>query len=58
MRKLITGDEAEELEKPITMTVKTKCPGKWVLTDLETGQIYIGQAEAGPYGSWKRVLSS
>ena len=58
MRKLITGDEAEELDKPVTMTVKTNCPGKWVLTDLETGQIYIGQVEAGPYGSWKRVLSS
>ena len=39
-RTLINGKKAEELEKPINLIIKTKCPEKWIIEDLETGQKY------------------
>jgi hypothetical protein len=33
---------------PITLTVKTKRPEKWLLIDRETGQVYQGS----PHGYW------
>jgi hypothetical protein len=53
-RQLQTGQEAQELEKPITLTVYTKCPEKWMLIDLETGERYIGHPTEGK-NSWKKV---
>jgi hypothetical protein len=41
----------EELEKAIPLTVKTKCPEKWILTDRETGQTYVGNKK----GHWDRL---
>jgi len=41
----------EELENPINLIVKTKCPEKWMLVDRETGQIYIGNQ----MGVWDRL---
>jgi hypothetical protein len=43
MRKLLDGTEVVEYEFPITMEVRTKCPSKYKLVDLETGEEYIGQ---------------
>ena len=40
VRKLINGDIVEELEKSINLIIKTKCPKKWIIEDLETGQRY------------------
>jgi hypothetical protein len=40
-----------ELEKSITLTVKTKSPDKWLLIDRETGQIYKGNEK----GYWDRL---
>lgn len=37
--------------KPITLTVNTKCPEKWMLVDRETGEIYQGN----PAGHWDRL---
>jgi len=55
-RKLKNGEEAEELESSIQLIIKTKCPTKWVIEDLETGQKYRanGNTEIGkmftPFG--------
>ena len=49
MRELINGDIAEELEHSVILIIKTKCPTKWVIEDLETGVRYRanGSAEVG-----------
>ena len=49
VRKLINGDTVEELEKSINLIIKTKCPKKWIIEDLETGQRYRanGNTEIG-----------
>jgi hypothetical protein len=66
-RKLLNNKEVEELESPIALIIWTKCPQKWKIEDLETGQIYIGDKENnnlygevlknavknGNFGQWK-----
>jgi hypothetical protein len=51
-RKLLDGTEVEELEKSITLQIKTKCPSKYKLIDMETGEEYIGYDTAGK-NYWK-----
>ena len=48
-RKLKNGGKAEELDSPINLIIKTKCPTKWIIEDLETGQRYKanGHTEVG-----------
>ena len=48
-RKLKNGEEVEELKKSINLIIKTKCPTKWIIEDLETGQKYRanGKTEIG-----------
>ena len=48
-RKLKNGEEVEELKKSINLIIKTKCPTKWIIEDLETGQRYQanGNTEIG-----------
>lgn len=41
-RKLLDGTYRKSFDSPITITIYTKCPGKWKLIDMETGQEYIG----------------
>ena len=48
MRKIKTF---EELEKPISLTVKTRCPEKYLLLDRETGDIFVGNS----MGFWDRL---
>jgi len=55
MRKLINGQEAEEFDYAIDLTIHTKCPEKWLLIDLETGQEYMGSSKPNLYGKWKRI---
>jgi hypothetical protein len=55
MRKLINGKEVEELDYAINLTIHTKCPEKWLLIDLETGQEYMGSPHPNLYGKWKRI---
>jgi hypothetical protein len=58
-RKLMNGREAENLEFAVHLTVITKCPGKYILIDQETGQSYIGSNEESPYlpgfKLWKEI---
>ena len=44
-RKLINGEDAQELESSINLIIKTKCPTKWIIEDLETGQRYQANGE-------------
>ena len=37
-RKLKNGEKAEELDSSILLIIKTKCPTKWIIEDIETGQ--------------------
>jgi hypothetical protein len=55
MRKLLTGKYVEDFEKAVDLTIHTKCPEKWLLIDLETGQEYIGSEKPNLYGKWKRI---
>lgn len=41
-RKLQNGTEVTDLDIPITISVYTKCPWKYKLTDMETGIEYTG----------------
>lgn len=45
-RILLDGTEVEEFENAIDITIHTKCPGKWKLIDMETGQEYVGTHES------------
>lgn len=55
-RKLQDGTEVLELELPVTLEVYTKCPEKWMLVDMETGEQYIGHIDplAGP-SNWRKL---
>jgi len=54
-RNLQDGTKAEELEVAVDLTIHTKCPTKWKLIDLETGQEYIGSDKPNLYGKWTRI---
>ena len=48
-RTLQTGEKVEELDSSVQLIIKTKCPSKWIIEDLETGQKYRanGNTEIG-----------
>tara|TARA_B100001123_G_C15091155_1_gene939701 strand:- start:10 stop:183 length:174 start_codon:yes stop_codon:yes gene_type:complete len=48
-RTLQNGEKVEELKHPMQLIIKTKCPTKWVIEDLETGARYRanGSSEIG-----------
>ena len=56
MRNLLDGTDAEELDEPIILTIKTKCPGKWLLADKETGEVYVPYTTKGPL-QWKKIAT-
>lgn len=53
-RKLLNGEIVIELQEPINLNVLTKCPEKYMLIDMETGQKYIGCSTVGK-SSWKKI---
>jgi len=53
-RKLQTGELVTELSNPVTLKVYTKCPEKWMLIDLETGERYVGYSTEGK-NDWRKV---
>ena len=57
MRTLKDGKEVQELKEPIVLTIKTKCPEKYMLVDLETGEKYIGYPTTGN-SSWKKIQTN
>ena len=55
-RKLLNNEYVDELKEPITLNVNTKCPSKWVLQDLETGQVYRGTDNPNISKQWIEVF--
>ena len=53
-RKLLDGREVEELLEPISLTIFTRCPKKWQIKDLETGQTYEATGETKIQKQWKK----
>jgi hypothetical protein len=41
----------DRLKSAINLTVKTRCPEKYLLVDRETGDMFIGD----PAGHWNRL---
>jgi hypothetical protein len=41
-RVLASGRVVRETPEPTRLTLETRCPGKWVALDLETGDIWAG----------------
>lgn len=41
--------KVQELDSAIQLSVITKAPEKYVLLDMETGQVYIGSNQNNPY---------
>ncbi len=54
-RKINDGRFIEELNSPIELKIITKAPGKWMLTDLETNQKYIGTTNKKIGKNWKLI---
>ena len=55
-RKLLDGTEVREYEFPVTLEVRTKCPSKYKLVDMETGEEYLGQRPLARKGFfWRKV---
>mgnify|MGYP001026525382 CR=1 FL=1 len=54
-RKLLDGREVVELEEPMSLSVITKCPEKWILQDVETGQIFQGSLDKEIGKQWKEI---
>ena len=56
-RKLLDGTTVSVLDKPIELRVYTKCPQKYKLVDMETGEEYLGTVPDGTPNQyfWKRI---
>lgn len=54
-RKLQNGTEVKELSAPIQLVVYTKCPEKYKLVDMETGQEYVGTRPSQNNLHWKLI---
>jgi hypothetical protein len=54
VRKLKDGTEVKELAIAVELKIRTKCPEKYKLIDMETGEEYVGTPpdETGLF--WKR----
>jgi hypothetical protein len=53
-RTLKTGESVPELNEAKTLTVYTRCPEKWKLIDMETGEEYVGYSSDGK-NSWRKL---
>ena len=54
-RILRGGRVVPELEKAVTLEVITKCPAKWVLIDLETGEAFTPHENINLGNHWKPI---
>lgn len=51
MAQMRQGRQLKTTEHPVSLTIYTRCPEKWVLVDTETGQTYQGNQS----GYWDRL---
>jgi hypothetical protein len=52
-RTLQDGTEVVELSAPVQLVVYTRCPEKYKLIDMETGQEYVGTRPSQGNLHWK-----
>jgi hypothetical protein len=57
VRKLKDGTPVPELDSPTVLTIKTKCPAKWLLVDRETGEAYIPYDTEGSL-QWRKIYNA
>jgi hypothetical protein len=55
MRKLQNGKEVSEFDIAVSLVVYTKCPSKYKLVDMETGEEYVGQLPQKDKPHWKKI---
>ena len=53
-RVLLTGETVDNLDESVTLIVYTKCPSKYRLVDMETGEQYTGQDPRYNNRHWKK----
>lgn len=53
-RQLIDGTTVPDYTTSVELTIRTKCPEKWLLVDRETGEIYTVYPTPGPR-QWKKI---
>jgi len=53
-RTLKNGEQVPELEIPVILTIKTKCPEKYMLIDQETGEVYTPYSTPGT-NQWRKI---
>jgi hypothetical protein len=59
-RKLLDGTIVKELEEEEEVTdlmIRTLCPNKYKLTDMETGEEYVGCLPEDTKYHWKKITS-
>lgn len=54
-RKLLSGKEVPQLKRVANLSIITKCPEKWKIVDMETGQEYVASGTFELYKQWKRI---
>ena len=54
-RKLVSGKEVPDLGRVVNLSILTKCPEKWKIVDMETGQEYVARGTLEIYKQWKRI---
>jgi len=54
-RKLLDGTTVPNLDENITLKVYTKCPEKYKLVDMETGDEYVGQLPQEGGLHWRKT---
>ena len=57
MRQLKDGTTVAELDQTVELKVTTKCPGKWLLIDRETGEAYIAYDTPGKH-QWRKLYNA
>ena len=55
MRILKDGTTVSNLDENITLKIYTKCPSKYKLVDMETGEEYVGQDPRHHNHHWKKL---
>jgi hypothetical protein len=57
IRRLKDGTPVPELDEPVVLTIKTKCPAKWLLVDQETGEAYVPHEKPEEL-QWKKIYNA
>jgi hypothetical protein len=57
-RLLQNNSEVEELDFPLILEIKTRCPEKWTLIDNETGEKYQGTNSIEKYRQWRKISNA